>query len=306
MATYITKRILLALPVLLGVIVLVFFMVRLTPGDPAVVMAGEQATEEQVDIIRRQLNLDKPLHVQLGIFLQDLARGDLGRSTRSRAPVSIELMARLPNTIILMAAAMVISTIIGTVTGVVSAVKQYSIFDAMAMLLALIGISIPVFWLGLMMMIIFSVNLGWFPAAGSGTWAHLVLPSIALATVPTAIISRMTRSSVLEVFRQDYIRTARSKGLRERTVIISHALKNAIIPVITVVGLQAGTLMGGAVLTESVFNWPGLGRLMIDSILARDYPVVQGAVLLLAVSFLLINLLVDILYVFFDPRIRFD
>ncbi len=306
MATYITKRILLALPVLLGVIVLVFFMVRLTPGDPALVMAGEQATEAQIETIRRQLNLDKPLHIQLGIFLQDLARGDLGRSTRSRAPVSTELMARLPNTIILMFAAMVVSTIVGTVTGVVSAVRQYSIFDAMAMFLALIGISIPVFWLGLMMMIIFSVNLGWFPAAGSGTWAHLVLPSIALATVPTAIISRMTRSSVLEVLRQDYIRTARSKGLRERTVIISHALKNAIIPVITVVGLQAGTLMGGAVLTESVFNWPGLGRLMIDSILARDYPVVQGAVLLLAVSFLLINLLVDILYVFFDPRIRFD
>lgn len=306
MATYITKRIFLALPVLLGVIVLVFFMVRLTPGDPALVMAGEQATEAQIETIRRQLNLDKPLHIQLGIFLQDLARGDLGRSTRSRAPVSTELMARLPNTIILMFAAMVVSTIVGTVTGVVSAVRQYSIFDAMAMFLALIGISIPVFWLGLMMMIIFSVNLGWFPAAGSGTWAHLVLPSIALATVPTAIISRMTRSSVLEVLRQDYIRTARSKGLRERTVIISHALKNAIIPVITVVGLQAGTLMGGAVLTESVFNWPGLGRLMIDSILARDYPVVQGAVLLLAVSFLLINLLVDILYVFFDPRIRFD
>lgn len=306
MATYIIKRIMLAVPVLIGVIVLVFFMVRLTPGDPAVVLAGEHATAEQVEAMRAQYNLDKPLHIQLGLFFQDLARGDLGRSTRSRAPVSVELMARLPNTIMLMVAAMIIATLVGTITGVISAVKQYSIFDALAMLLALIGISVPVFWLGLMMMIVFSVNLGWFPAAGSGTWAHLVLPSIALATVPTAIISRMTRSSVLEVLRQDYIRTARSKGLREQTVIISHALKNAIIPVITVVGLQAGTLMGGAVLTESVFNWPGLGRLMISSILARDYPVVQGAVLLMAVSFLLINLLVDILYVVFDPRIRFE
>ncbi len=306
MTTYIIKRIMLAVPVLIGVIVLVFFMVRLTPGDPAVVLAGEHATAEQVEAMRAQYNLDKPLHIQLGIFFQDLARGDLGRSTRSRAPVSVELMARLPNTIILMVSAMIIATLVGTITGVISAVKQYTVFDALAMLLALIGISIPVFWLGLMMMIIFSVNLGWFPAAGSGTWSHLVLPSIALATVPTAIISRMTRSSVLEVLRQDYIRTARSKGLHERTVIISHALKNAIIPVITVVGLQAGTLMGGAVLTESVFNWPGLGRLMINSILARDYPVVQGAVLLMAVSFLLINLLVDILYVVFDPRIRFE
>ncbi len=306
MTNYVIKRLLLAVPVLFGVVILVFFMVRLTPGDPAVIMAGEQASEAEIELIRVQLKLDQPLHIQLGLFLENLIQGDLGRSTRSRAPVTSEIMTRFPNTLILMLTAMAIATLVGVTTGVISAVKQYSFFDAAAMFVALIGISMPVFWLGLLLMLYFSVNLGLLPAAGSGTWKHLILPSIALATVPTAIISRMTRSSVLEVLRQDYIRTARSKGLRENAVIIQHALKNAIIPVITVVGLQAGTLMGGAVLTESVFNWPGLGRLMVDSILARDYPVVQGAVLLLAVVFIFVNLLVDILYALFDPRIRYD
>lgn len=306
MTNYVIKRLLLAVPVLFGVVILVFFMVRLTPGDPAVIMAGEQASEAEIELIRVQLKLDQPLHIQLGLFLENLIQGDLGRSTRSRAPVTSEIMTRFPNTLILMLTAMAIATLVGVTTGVISAVKQYSFFDAAAMFVALIGISMPVFWLGLLLMLYFSVNLGLLPAAGSGTWKHLILPSIALATVPTAIISRMTRSSVLEVLRQDYIRTARSKGLRENAVIIQHALKNAMIPVITVVGLQAGTLMGGAVLTESVFNWPGLGRLMVDSILARDYPVVQGAVLLLAVVFIFVNLLVDILYALFDPRIRYD
>lgn len=306
MTNYVIKRLLLSVPVLFGVVILVFFMVRLTPGDPAVIMAGEQASEAEIELIRAQLKLDQPLHIQLGLFLENLVQGDLGRSTRSRAPVTTEIMTRFPNTLILMLTAMAIATLVGVTTGVISAVKQYSFFDAAAMFIALIGISMPVFWLGLLLMLYFSVNLGLLPAAGSGTWKHLILPSIALATVPTAIISRMTRSSVLEVLRQDYIRTARSKGLRENAVIIQHALKNAIIPVVTVVGLQAGTLMGGAVLTESVFNWPGLGRLMVDSILARDYPVVQGAVLLLAVVFIFVNLLVDILYALFDPRIRYD
>lgn len=306
MSTYIIKRLLLAVPVLLGATLLVFFMVRLTPGDPAVVMAGEHASAAEIEALRVQLKLDQPLHVQMGLFLRDLAKGDMGRSTRSRAPVTSELMSRFPNTVALMVTAMALAILVGVTTGVVSAVKQNSIVDNLAMLFALVGISMPVFWLGLMLILCLSVHLNLLPAAGIGTWRHIILPSVALATVPTAVISRMTRSSVLEVLRQDYVRTARSKGLSECTVVFRHALKNALIPVITVVGLQVGTLLGGAVLTESVFNWPGLGRLMVDSILARDYPLVQGAVLLLAVCFIFINILVDVLYVFFDRRITYD
>lgn len=306
MVAYIVKRLVMSVPVLLGVIVLVFLMVRMVPGDPAVVMAGEQATAEQVAAIRSQLNLDKPLAVQFGLFMQDLAKGDLGRSPRTHAPVSEEIGARLFNSVALMVTSLLLATAMGVLTGVVSAVKPYSIFDSLAMLVSLIGVSMPVFWLGLMLILLCSVQLGLLPAAGTGSWLHYILPTVCLATVPLAMISRMTRSCVLEVMRQDYIRTARAKGLPERVVIVVHALKNAFIPIVTVVGLQMGNLLGGAVLTENVFAWPGLGRLMVDSILARDYPVVQGTVLFIAVCFVFINILIDVLYVYLDSRVRFD
>jgi peptide/nickel transport system permease protein len=306
MGVYIAKRLLMSIPVLLGVIILVFLMVRMVPGDPAVVMAGEQATAEQVAAIRAELHLDKPLPVQFGLFMRDLAGGDLGRSPRTHAPVSEEIGARLGNSVILMFTSLLLATVIGVATGVISAVKPYSLFDSLAMLISLIGVSMPVFWLGLMFILLFSVKLGLLPAAGTGTWLHLVLPTVCLATVPLAMISRMTRSCVLEVMGQDYIRTARAKGLPERVVIAVHALKNAFIPIVTVVGLQMGNLLGGAVLTENVFAWPGLGRLMVDSILARDYPVVQGTVLFIAVCFVFINILIDVLYVYLDARVRFD
>lgn len=306
MLSYIAKRLAMAVPVLLGVIILIFLMVRMIPGDPAVVMAGEQASAEQVAAIRTQLNLDKPLPVQFGYFMRDLLKGDLGRSTRSQGPVTAEISSRLANTVNLMIVALSVATVVGVLAGMISAVKPYSIFDTLAMGLSLVGVSMPVFWLGLMLILFFSVELGLLPAAGTGSWRHMILPSVCLATVPMAMISRMTRASVLEVMRQDYIRTARAKGLPETTVIMVHALKNACIPIITVVGLQMGTLLGGAVLTENVFAWPGLGRLMVDSILARDYPVVQGTVLFIAVCFVFINLLIDVLYVYFDSRVRFD
>ncbi|MCR3921287.1 MAG: ABC transporter permease [Firmicutes bacterium] len=306
MSTYITKRLLMIIPVLFTVVFLVFFMVRLIPGDTAEVIAGEQASAQEIENIRKQLKLDQPIHVQFGHYMSGLARGDLGRSARSKRPVMEELMARLPNTVYLMLAAIFIAVVVGVATGTISGVKPYSIFDTLSMFVALFGISMPVFWLGLMLIIYFSVNLGWLPSGGSGTWRHMILPAVALATVPMATISRMTRSSVLDVMRQDYIRTARAKGLTEMSVVWRHALKNALIPVLTVIGLQMGTLLGGAVLTEKVFSWNGLGRLMVDSIVARDYPVVQGAVLLIATSFVFINLIVDILYGYLDSRIRYD
>lgn len=305
MTSYIVRRLLLAVPVLFGVILIVFLMVRLIPGDPALVMAGEQASEEQVEQIRRQFHLDEPIIVQFGLFLSDLARGDLGRSTSTGWPVAKEIAARFPNTLRLTLAAMALASVAGVMAGVISATRPYSVSDNLFTLLALVGMSMPVFWLGLMLMLAFSVKVNIFPAAGAGGLRHLVLPAVTLGAASTAIICRMTRSSMLEVIKQDYVRTARAKGLAEKVVIYRHALKNALIPVVTVVGLQMGTLLGGAVLTETVFAWPGLGRLMVNAILARDYPVVQGVVLVVAMSFIVINLIVDLMYAYLDPRIRY-
>ncbi|MBT9166636.1 MAG: Glutathione transport system permease protein GsiC [Chloroflexi bacterium] len=235
-----------------------------------------------------------------------LLQGDLGISTHSRRPVTTEIWDRFPNTVELAVAAMAIATLIGVVAGVISATKRNSIFDNASMLVALFGVSVPVFWMGLMLMLLFAVILGWLPATGRGTILHLLLPSITLATASTAIIARMTRSSMLEVLHQDFITTARAKGLREQIVVYKHALKNALIPVVTIIGLQFGLLLSGAVITETVFAWPGVGRLMVGSIMARDFPVVQGTVLLIALTFVFINLFVDILYSFLDPRIRYE
>ncbi len=306
MISYVIRRVLLAVPVLLGVVTLVFLSLRLMPGDPALIMAGEAAPQEVVERIRTQLGLDRPLLAQFGIYMGNLLRGDLGQSVRTRRPVSREIGVRFPATMELASASMAIAILLGLIAGLISATRQYSLVDYGTMVAALVGISVPVFWFGLMAMWVFSVQLGWFPVGGRGTLRHLVLPAITLGAMSTGMIARMTRSSMLEVLRQDYVRTARAKGLTDRVVQMKHALRNALIPVMTVAGLQFGALLGGSVLTETVFTWPGVGRLMVDSIMSRDYPVVQGAVLLIAVVFTGVNLLVDITYSIVDPRIRYD
>ncbi|HSV30563.1 MAG TPA: nickel ABC transporter permease [Atribacteraceae bacterium] len=305
MYSYIIRRLLLTIPVLIGVSILVFSIIRFIPGDPARAIAGVHASPEYIEQVRRDLLLDQALHIQYFVYMRNLLRGDLGRSTFTRRPVTTELRERFPNTVQLAVAAMVIATLVGVGAGIISATKRYSLFDNVSMIGALIGVAAPVFWLGAMFQIFFSVRLGWLPSGGMGTWAHLILPALTLGLATAALIARITRSSMLEVLSQEYITTARSKGLNERVVIYKHALKNALIPVVTVMGLQFGTLLGGAVLTETVFSWPGIGRLMVDSILTRDYPLVQGAVLLIAVSFVLINLVVDVIYAFLDPRINY-
>ncbi len=302
---YIIRRLLIMLPVLLGISLIIFTIVRVIPGDPGYIMAGPHATKDQVEQIRAQLGLDKHPVTQYFIFLQKLFRGDLGTSTRTGLPVTKEIMARLPNTLLLALASILIATVFGVLTGIIAGVKQNSKFDYLSMLVALFGLSMPVFWLGLMLMLLFSIKLGWFPSVGADSFKHLVLPAITLGANSTAIIARMTRSSMLEVIRLDYIRTARAKGLPEKLVLSRHALKNALIPVVTVIGLQTGTLLGGAVLTEIVFAWPGIGRLLVEAILSRDYPVVQGVVLVVATMFIFVNLIVDILYSYLDPRIRY-
>ena len=302
---YLVRRLVLTVPVLLGVAILVFAIVRLIPGDPATAIAGPQATDAFIAQIAEQYHLNEPLYVQFGLFLRDLLVGDLGDSTFSRRPVMVELAERFPRTIQLTLAAMAVAMAIGIPAGIMSARRRNSIFDNLSMIVALLGVAAPVFWLALMLQLLFSVRLGWFPTTGTGTPAHLVLPAITLGMSTAGLIARVTRSSMLEVLRMEYVQTARAKGLSERDVIYGHALKNAMIPVVTVVGLQFGILLGGAVLTESVFAWPGVGRLLVDSILSRDYPVVQGTVLVLAATFVVINLIVDLLYAVLDPRIRY-
>jgi ABC-type dipeptide/oligopeptide/nickel transport system permease component len=306
MWNYIVRRLLLMVPTVFGVSVLVFVMVRLVPGDPAVAIAGPQATPEYIEQVRREYALDRSLIEQYVIFLGKLFRGDLGKSARTGRPVGVEIGDKFPHTVELAVASLALASLFGIAAGVISATKQYSFFDYSSMVLSLIGVSTPVFWLGLMLMYLFAVRLGWLPSGSRGTILHLILPAVTLGAASMAIIARMTRSSMLEVLRQEYVVTARSKGLREAWVVVKHALRNALIPVVTVLGLQLGTLLGGAVLTETVFAWPGVGRLLVDSIRARDYPVVQGVVLLLAISFAAINLVVDVLYAILDPRIRYQ
>jgi peptide/nickel transport system permease protein len=306
MLQYVAKRLLSTVPVLIGISLLLFFMLRILPGDPAQVLAGQMATPEEVENIRHQLGLDRPIFTQYAFFLGRLVRFDLGRSARTQNPVSQEIWARLPNTMLLAIVAITLACLFGIPAGIISAVRPYSWLDYLVTSMALFGISMPVFWLGLMLVVLFSIILKWLPAGGSGSWEHVILPSVTLAAFVVAFIARMTRSSMLEVLSQDYTTTARSKGLKEQVIIVKHALKNALIPIITVVGLQFGLLLGGAVLTETVFAWPGLGRLIVDSILARDYPVIQGAILVFGLLYILVNLIVDLLYACVDPRIRYE
>ncbi len=306
MYQYIARRLILTIPVVIGVSIIVFSIIRMIPGDPARSIAGVQASPEFIQQVRVRHALDRPMYVQYGIFLSRLLQGDLGQSTFSRRPVSTEIKERFPRTLLLASTSLLIATLVGVSAGIVSATRRNSLFDNVSMLVALIGVAAPVFWMALMLQLLFSVQLGWLPATGMGSWRHLLLPSITLGMASAALMARITRSSMLDVLRQDYITTARAKGLSERMIIYKHALKNALIPVVTVLGLQFGILLGGAVLTETVFAWPGVGRLLVDSILRRDYPVVQGTVLLLAFLFVLINLVVDIIYAFLDPRIQYQ
>lgn len=291
------------LPVIVGVSVAVFLMIHLIPGDPAQIVAGMEASEEDIAGVRRALGLDQPIYVQYAKFVARAVVGDFGVSFRTGRPVIAEIGYRYTNTILLGLAAILVAVVFGGMTGIVSAVKKFSVFDNVSMLVSLVGVSMPTFFFGLLLMLIFSVYLGWLPLAGKETWLHLILPAITLGTPSAAVVSRLTRSSLLEVLQQDYIRTARAKGLAEVVVVNSHAIRNAMIPVVTVIGLQLGYLLGGAVVTETVFAWPGIGRLVVQSILARDFPVVQAAVLILAITFVMLNLITDLLYRVLDPRI---
>ena len=306
MLTYIGRRILVAIPTLVGAATVVFLMVRLLPGDPARVIAGVTATDEDVTRIRHQLGLDQPAPIQYGAFMLRLLHGDLGTSARTGDPVLLEILGRLPYTGELVLASMAIAVALGIGVGVLAASRQNSWLDLALSGCSVFGISMPTYWLGLMLILAFSVQLRLLPAAGAGTPLGFVLPSVTLALFSVGLVARQTRSAMLDVLRQDFVRTARAKGLGEDVVLLRHALRNALLPVVTTIGLQFGTLLGGAVLTETVFSWPGMGRLIVDSIFSRDYPVVQGTVLLLSVSFIVVNLLTDIVYAYVDPRIRYS
>jgi peptide/nickel transport system permease protein len=315
MTRYIAQRVLSLIPVLFGVTLLVFLVMQLAPGDPAQIMLGPKATQTSLTQLRHELGLDQPLHVQYARWLGRVLRGDWGRSIQLKREVLPFTLNRFQNSVYLMILAILLACSVGIPTGVISAVRQYTLSDRGAMIFVLMGFSMPIFWLGILMQIIFGLKLGILPVSGMQSpgqtglldlLKHLVLPAIALATGATAIIARMTRSSMLEVIRQDYIRTARAKGLNERTTINRHALKNALIPVVTVVGLQVGYLLGGDIFIEIVFSYPGIGLAMVNGILARDFPLVQGAILVVASSYVLINLAVDLTYAYLDPRIRYE
>ncbi len=334
MLHYIGRRLLQLIPVLLGMTLVVFMIIRAIPGDPAQVILGQQASKDAIASLRDKLGLDNPWYVQYFEYLGDLLKGDLGESLRTSTPVAEEIWRYLAATFELSLFAIVIAVVIGVNAGIISAWFQNSWFDYTAMILALVGVSVPIFWLGLMMQYIFGIELGILPTSGredvrnpvdsitnlyvldtilQGRFdqlgvvlKHLILPGIALATIPMAIIARMTRSSMLEVMRSDYVRTARAKGQKMFFVVYKHALKNAIIPVLTIIGLQMGLLLGGAILTESIFAWPGVGRYIYEAINFRDYPVIQSGILIVAFIFVMINLLIDILYSLIDPRIKYD
>ncbi|UZX16414.1 ABC transporter permease [Thermus sp. PS18] len=335
MWSYVLRRLLGLVPVLFGITLLVFLFLQLIPGDPAQAILGERGTPEQLAALREKLGLNKPLYVQYLTFVKNILTGDLGTSAVSTIPVAEELKRRWPATFELALAATLVAVIFGIPVGILAAVRKNSLLDTLSMSLSLVGVSMPVFWLGLLLVYLFAVNLHWLPTGGrlstdlaidfrpitgflvlDGMLAlkpevlmdalrHLILPALTLGTIPLAILTRITRSAMLEVLSQDYVRTARAKGLAERQVILKHALKNALLPVVTIIGLQFGTLLGGAILTETIFSWPGIGSYIYEGILNRDYPVVQAGVLVVATVFVLVNLLVDLSYALLDPRIQY-
>jgi len=306
MLSYIAHRMLQLIPVLVGISVLTFLMLHLIPGDPVLLFAGDKPlTEARAAVIRHQLGLDRPLWVQYGDYAGHAVRGDLGRGLRSQRPVLDSILEVLPGTAKLTLTALALAAAAGITLGILAALAHGTWLDTAVMTLAILGISMPVFYSSLLMILLFSFRLGWLPATGQGGWERLVMPATALALISTSVLARLVRSGMLGVLRQEYIVTARAKGLAGRVVVLRHALKNALIPTITMLGLQLGALLGGAVVTETIFSRPGIGRLAVDAILARDLPLVQGTVLVAAVTYVLVNLLVDVAYAAVDPRIRF-
>jgi peptide/nickel transport system permease protein len=306
MRVYVLRRLAQSALTLLGVSVLVFVILRVLPGNPARMLLPEGAPESAVEELNRQLGLREPLIVQYGLFLRSVVRGDFGQSFQYRAPALSVVLERLPATIQLSLVAMLFTMGIGVSLGILAAVRRGTRYDVAGMVLAVLGQSLPNFWLGIMLILFFGVALRWLPTSGFSGWTSLILPGITLAAFPTALVARLTRSSMLEILHRDYIRTGRAKGLAERRVVLHHALRNAAIPVLTVLGLQIGALLGGAVITESVFAWPGMGKLIVDAIFFRDFPVVQTVLILSATVFVAINLIVDLLYTVIDPRIRYS
>jgi peptide/nickel transport system permease protein len=309
MTTYIIRRLLLVIPILIGVATIIFILMFMVPGDPARLMMGQHGDERVLASIRHEMGFDRPVYVQYFRFLGRLAQGDLGMSYRQRRPVATIIIERFPATLKLALAAMLIAALAGIFAGIVAATHRNGVLDWLIMALSMTGISMPVFWLGMMLILVFAAHLGWLPVGGygqSGDLRHLVLPALSLSAVSVGSIARMMRSSMLEIVGRDYIRTARAKGLTEQAVVLRHALRNAFIPVITVIGIDFASLLGGAVATETVFAWPGLGRAAVDAIRMRDLPVVEGCVIFLAFVFVIVNLCIDLSYAWLDPRIRFD
>ena len=306
MGAYIRRRLLQSIFVVWGVSVLVFFLLRLAPGDPVVMLLAESAGPEQIAEARAKWGLDKPIPVQYAVFLGRALQGDLGDSLFFQQPAIEVLFERMPATLQLSGVALLFSLSVAIPMGLLSALRRDTIWDYLGTGLAMIGQAIPPYWLGIMLILLFSVSLGWLPTSGRGSWRHLILPAITLGSVLMALITRLVRSGMLDVLSEDYVRTARAKGLGERTVIARHALRNILIPLVTVIGLQLGALFGGAVITESIFAWPGVGRLALQAISARDYPLVQASVLVISVVYVFLNLAIDILYVYLDPRIRYE
>lgn len=306
MLWYFLRRLLLTIPVLVGVATLVFALIHLVPGDPAQSMLGEAAAPEDVAKLRARLGLDRPLAVQYAAFMRGLANGDLGTSLRYDTPVSEEIRARLPQTARLALAAMAVAVALAIPLGIVAAVFRGTAVDHAAMTLALAGISMPNFWLGPLLAILFAVKLGWLPVSGSGDWRHLVLPAVTLGAALAAILARMTRASLLEELRELYVLAARARGLSRARAVLRHAFRNSLIPVVTIVGLQFGAVLTGAIITETIFAWPGIGRLLVQAIGFRDYPLVQGCILFISVTYVAANLLTDLTYGVLDPRIRYD
>lgn len=305
MLNYFLKRLLGLTPTLLIVAVLVFLFVHMLPGDPARLAAGQDADQQTVELVRQELGLDRPLPEQFVSFFTHMLKGDFGTSLRTRRPVSTEIAERFLPTLLLTLTSMSWAVIFGMAIGVVSAVFRNEWPDRLGMTVAVSGISFPAFALGMLLMQVFSVQLGWLPTVGADSWKHYILPSLTLGAAVAAVMARFTRASFVEVIQEDFVRTARAKGLKERTVIFKHCLRNALIPVVTMMGLQFGFLLGGSIVVEAVFNWPGLGRLLVDAVTMRDYPVIQTLVLLFSLEFILINLVVDVLYGFINPTIRY-
>jgi peptide/nickel transport system permease protein len=304
MVSVVLRRLIRTVPVLLGVSVLIFVSIRLIPGDPALIFAGDHATPELLAQTRREMGLDRPVWEQYAIFVRRAAAGDLGASVRTGAPVVEELLRRYPMTLLLAGAAMLFSVTVGVPLGILAAVRRGRGADKLSVVVALLGVSLPTFLLGILLQLALAVRLGWFPVTGAQSWRHLVLPAVSLGAFPVAHITRLLRAGLLESLGEDYARTARAKGLPERLVVLRHALKPALIPAVTIVGLQFGSMLGASVFAEAVFAWPGVGRYLVQAIAFRDYPVVQGAVLLLALTYVAVNMAVDLTYAWLDPRVR--